>query len=680
MNIQIQLNPSIIPILPPSLNKWVAGKNGSLPPNAHIAGREATGAPLYIAHANYAGGVHVGKIGRDWQSALIPYGGKEIPVNEYEVYTGIGVWIAVSGGAIPSNAIAAGREADGRQLFVARASYQGGVHIGKTRADWNFAAIPYGGREINLPQYEVLVTALTLDEAGTATKDGVTTTVSRTPSTPNVSKGETQETRYENSGRICTSRQVEMTSSNLETIVSKGISDLVYPGAIFNLNSVADGSFQTYNVARTPMELAISLISGTSGSLRSTVGRSSPASINYGTVGEAVRDLLQRNANVNNAADTFSSIEIVRAEEQLRVAAQVDFSGWGVDVGLRFGYSKETKREFVLMKLTQVYFTVIVNTDDPKTLLADHNLAINGDPVYVSSVRYGRIGYLRVESSESAETISAALNFKYSGTATVEGRVAFERMTSSKDLKIDALFLGGDAELAASTINGTNVQQRIDKFIEYINKGAIYGKNVAVQPISYRMKFLKDNRIAHTSMITSFAEQNCRTAQYLKVRLCGISVDNHSEGVWGYVDLEVWELDSQGNLVRQVFPKRQGNMTRMWQRPKENRLPSGPYPLGQDRQEQEITNVGVEWEFWIDPRKMSNNQILLVTRCKLEAEHKDNSFAATGWHGMRNEERREVRLQDFLNSGKSFLLAGPYDSNTDRWHAYRAQFKLSAGN
>ena len=69
MNIQTTLNPSTIPGLMPSKNKWIAGKNGSLPPNPHMAGREANNAPLYIARANYANGIHIGKIGRDWQSA-----------------------------------------------------------------------------------------------------------------------------------------------------------------------------------------------------------------------------------------------------------------------------------------------------------------------------------------------------------------------------------------------------------------------------------------------------------------------------------------------------------------------------------------------------------------------------------------------------------------------------------
>lgn len=677
MSNPVQVNPRVNINLA-SLANWSAGQKGTLPQNALLAGSHSENQPLYIVRANYAKGVHIGKIGRNWQSALIPYGGREIAVSEYEVFTGKGLWVNVSNGTLPANAIEGGREADGKKLYIARSRMPNGLHIGKTRADWNFAAIPYGGKEVLMPQYEVLISGFLPDQTGTANKDGVTTIVSRNASTASENRGAVSEETNNETGRICTSQQVELTVSNLERIVAKGISDQIYPGAFFQLNSVADGSFQNYNVARAPMEIAVDLVSRTSGSLRSTIGRTNPATINYGTVNDAIIQLLQNNANVRTAAELFSSIEIIKSEEQLRVGAQLDFSGWGAEVSASFGYNKQAKKEFVLLKLTQVYFTALVNTTDPKTLLADPNLIIEGDPVYVSRVKYGRIGYLRVESNEYAETIEAALRFKYTGTANAEGRVSFERLMRSSGLKIDALFLGGGAEQATEVVKSVDVNEKIDKFLEYMRAGAIFDSSVAIKPISYSLKFLKDNRIAHTSMITSFAEQNCRIAKFLKVELSGVSVDNHPEGVWGYVDLEVWELDAEGNLVKQVFPKREGNVTRIWQCTPSNRVSSKPYPM-QNGQEDEIGNIRTVWDFWVDRRKLSTNQILLVVKCRLEAEHRDEFAIESGWHGMSEEKQRKIPLQDALNSGK-FLRIGPYDSNTNRWHAYCAQFKLSEGN
>jgi hypothetical protein len=41
-----------------------------------------------------------------------------------------------------------GKDLENTDLYVARASMPNGVHCGKTRLDWDFANIPYGGKEV----------------------------------------------------------------------------------------------------------------------------------------------------------------------------------------------------------------------------------------------------------------------------------------------------------------------------------------------------------------------------------------------------------------------------------------------------------------------------------------------------------------------------------------------------
>jgi hypothetical protein len=51
----------------------------------------------------------------------------------------------------------AGSEADGTPLYLARAYYQDGLHIGKVRTAFGAANIPYGGQEVKVADYEVYV-------------------------------------------------------------------------------------------------------------------------------------------------------------------------------------------------------------------------------------------------------------------------------------------------------------------------------------------------------------------------------------------------------------------------------------------------------------------------------------------------------------------------------------------
>src|ERR1700737_1880562 len=66
-------------------------------------------------------------------------------------------WIPASGGAIPSGAAENGREANGEALFVARANLNGGVHPGKVRGEFGAANIGFGGKEVKVTNYEVLM-------------------------------------------------------------------------------------------------------------------------------------------------------------------------------------------------------------------------------------------------------------------------------------------------------------------------------------------------------------------------------------------------------------------------------------------------------------------------------------------------------------------------------------------
>ena len=57
---------------------------------------------------------------------------------------------------VPENGFAAGYEKTGEKLFIARAPYGGGVHVGKVRPEFEGCLLPYGGAERHCGEYEVL--------------------------------------------------------------------------------------------------------------------------------------------------------------------------------------------------------------------------------------------------------------------------------------------------------------------------------------------------------------------------------------------------------------------------------------------------------------------------------------------------------------------------------------------
>ena len=67
---------------------WVNASSGNVPNGATAFGHEATGEGLFVARANLAGGLHPGKVRHGFGAAYIPYGGKEVSEQSYQVLVG----------------------------------------------------------------------------------------------------------------------------------------------------------------------------------------------------------------------------------------------------------------------------------------------------------------------------------------------------------------------------------------------------------------------------------------------------------------------------------------------------------------------------------------------------------------------------------------------------------------
>lgn len=133
---------------------WVSASDGQVPRESVVSGHEANGTTLYLCRARYKGGLHPGKLRPAFKGCNIGWGGKEVTVRQYQTYV---IWQSASNGFVPPGAIVAGREQDGNKLYVCRANLNGGVHSGKVRKAFRACNIGWGGKEMKINPYEVLV-------------------------------------------------------------------------------------------------------------------------------------------------------------------------------------------------------------------------------------------------------------------------------------------------------------------------------------------------------------------------------------------------------------------------------------------------------------------------------------------------------------------------------------------
>ncbi|CAD5110639.1 DgyrCDS23 [Dimorphilus gyrociliatus] len=142
---------------------WVRSNNGSIPPNAVVAGNDTSGETLFVGRAwyNQVSNFLPGKIVPSHGVCYVPFGGKEIGISEYEVLTQsphvIYDWISAENGQIPAGAIIGNRKENGKNDFIGRVFHQGGKIPGKIHVDHKCLYYSYAGKELSSKVYEVLV-------------------------------------------------------------------------------------------------------------------------------------------------------------------------------------------------------------------------------------------------------------------------------------------------------------------------------------------------------------------------------------------------------------------------------------------------------------------------------------------------------------------------------------------
>lgn len=357
----------------------------------------------------------------------------------------------------------------------------------------------------------------------------------------------------------CTTQDLKETRQFDQIVAYAANSDSMYPGALVSAESVVTGLFTQIVLPRAPETISVSL-ENLGGSKHATVATPSLSAYR-----DALSSILDAEITGSTPANISSEIEQVHSENQLNMALGVQV-GWGLGIAnLRssFDFSNQSIRSRYVVRYTQAYYTIDLDAPaSPSALLAPEvtldavqaKMDEQRPPVFVSSVTYGRMVVFTFESQYSAEEMSAALDFAYSGGVDVKGDVSVTYKDIISQSKITAFILGGDAGTAAQTIDS------YDALINFIKTGGNYSRQSPGAPIAYKLSYLKDNSPARMSFTTNYQVKDCtRVSQQVQVTLNSIAVDQASDGVNDRT-LEVYgQITAEGANLQTLFDKDGGH-------------------------------------------------------------------------------------------------------------------------
>lgn len=304
---------------------------------------------------------------------------------------------------------------------------------------------------------------------------------------------------------------VEFESS--ESVVLPHLQRYIYPGSLLMGNSIQDLSFKPISAKINPVTVSLSI----------------PAT-NYetGFVMEkpslsALRELVNnylRTATFSQNGQLSYSIEKFSSYDELKVAFGTDIETRGLfnkhsTSEDQYGYMV-SKRNGFYIKFYQTSFTLDMDLPE-KSLVQDQNFDDGGvEPVYVSSIAYGRMGILTIETDELSEKSLRVINSSFntifkngSSTLTEEEK----RFFNGADLKL--LLIGGNGNTAVQSFKG------YEAFVEHISQGT-FSKSSPGVPIFCSYAYLKDNSPVKTTfkfnikkrpLYVELIKENVRTNQ-----------------------------------------------------------------------------------------------------------------------------------------------------------------------
>ena len=332
---------------------------------------------------------------------------------------------------------------------------------------------------------------------------------------------------------ICTTQTVSVTAGNGTFPLFNPNAEIVYPGNLLQGATLNDATPRPIPVRRAGGTISYNINDGNPNS-SFAVDEVSRSSIQNG-----INSII---ANATGATPANFQLDIIQieSEQQLALEMGIDIDTYTTQVAADLSLNQEDKFNSTLVRLTQQYYTMSFDLPTSLDEIFDESVTPeqlstfvqNDNPAtFISSVTYGRIFYMLIESTSSREEMSAQLNLAYESFGnSVEGDLAVDQTEALDNLSIKVIAYGGDSRGAFELAGETNIQTIADNLAESVDirQGL---------PLSYVVRSVeRPDIIVGTNISTEYDIVNCELRGILPIP--------------GYLDLvDLFESDVDGGGI-----------------------------------------------------------------------------------------------------------------------------------
>ena len=339
--------------------------------------------------------------------------------------------------------------------------------------------------------------------------------------------------------------------------------DVIYPGSVLVGSSIEDGSYREV-VRGVKNDITLSFgglngVAGTGGGQGVISGTINPTLSAFRTFHNQV--MLQP---LNGASSTYT-LQATDASTSdsfdVHFAAGVSYQSPVISASIKgnFDYSKAATTNKYMIRFAQTFYTVDVDQGADNFIYRSFALSdFDGfRPVYVSSIAYGRIAFITLESTESKETIAAGIS------AILEAPTLAVEASANTSVKA----VQSSTNLNITVIGSDKVVTTLAGFKDFLENAGFSSTNTG-QIVAYKLRFVDDNSIAN---VLYNGEYTLRTTSQTTGAW---DVTVQAEGIL-FADTDGSRVSDMVDLMGSLVVDHGSDAYTLWQRPRSN---LGIYP------------------------------------------------------------------------------------------------------
>ncbi len=391
----------------------------------------------------------------------------------------------------------------------------------------------------------------------------------------------------------CTTTTYSLETNFEDIAILKPNAGIIWPGALVKIDNDLRGGLPTpVTLGRAPVDLRVDLPGiGENGN----VAVDNPT---FNSVDAGIDTALEWwNANAYdegyvNEGSSFTSEKTAYSSKQVSLELGINIEWASSDFSSQLNFQSTKERRVANMVFKQVFYTVSMAPPASPTAVFNENLSSqdvastfssSAPPGYIQSVSYGRIIMFRLETNyESTDVqLEAALGYAAGKNNSIEVESEATLKSILANSSITTVVIGGNAEVATEAVTARDFGD-LAPIIQGSN--AVYSRDNPGSPISYTVRFLKDNTIAKMGYTDNYQAEICssegiqhRTVDFINDTgrdfRFALSYENELQGSGGSItkdDLDktenagLWVDSTTSGSIKTIQPPNGAYNIRIW--------------------------------------------------------------------------------------------------------------------